>query len=132
MSDHTKENAALETASQLLLDAIQETTGFVPSHLDNRPGAAILVAAHAVVAKLDSMETHHIDLMRELLERVISIASNPLMEIKPTEYESEVMYRALEKDYRDRLAQYGSLHLIAEGGLDIVPALQRFKKISGL
>lgn len=62
------EEAARDTASCLLIGAINETIGFVPPHLDRLPGAAITVAAHALIAKLDAIETSLLAAHRETMD----------------------------------------------------------------
>lgn len=57
-------HTASETADNLLMDAIRDVPGFTPPRVDDNPAEAILIAAHAIVAKLDAMETTLMDALR--------------------------------------------------------------------
>ena len=59
-------NVAFETAENLLMDAFESIPIITPMHVDN-PTTAILVAAHALVAKLDTMESTQLEELRALL-----------------------------------------------------------------
>lgn len=96
----TEDNAHL-TANELLLDAI-ESVGAIQEGANIGSAKAILIGAHAIVAKLDAMETTHLEAMRDLQEGIDCMGArsddNELVPT-PTAHESEVMYRALEEDY---------------------------------
>lgn len=123
MSNLTKENTAFETASHLLIDAIQETHGFVPLHIEAAPGSAIIVAAHALIAKLDSMETSLLDAVGDLRESLDYLAASDDAELTPCKHESEVIYRALEADFLANNTPASIEKMDA--------ALCRFKKLAG-
>lgn len=122
-----QEDTARDTATLLLMDAIEDTTGFVPARLDELPGAAIFAAAHALIAKLDAMETSQLEVLRDLRESLdfLSASTNGNdAELTPTKHESELIYRTLEADYLAHNTPASIENLDA--------ALCRFKKLAGI
>lgn len=120
------EDAAALTATHLLMDAIDEVPYFVPPRMDN-PTEAILIAAHALIAKLDSMETSQLEALRDLRESIDFIAARPDGDNAGdvlTDNERMIIYRALEADY----IVHGDPPSIKEYDA----ALLRFKKLAGL
>lgn len=63
----TKEAAALATADNLMMDAIEAVPSITPTHVNSQT-TAILIAAHAVTAKLDSLESTLIQVVNALRE----------------------------------------------------------------
>lgn len=123
----SQEDTARDTATFLLMSAINDVPGFSPPRLDEFPSEAILVAAHALIAKLDSIETSHLKVLRDLRESLdlLSASTNGNdAELSPTKRESELMYRALEADYLAHNTPASIENLDA--------ALCRFKKLAGL
>ncbi len=117
------EEAAALTATFLLMDAIEDVPNFVPPRVNN-PTEAILIAAHALIAKLDSMETTQLEALRDLCDSLDFIAARPDVDEVPTEHERMVHYRALEADY---LCNH-----TAANPEEMDAALRRFKKLAGL
>lgn len=62
----TAEDNACHAATYLLMDALDAVPGFVPARVDGKLSEAILTAAHALIAKLDSMETNYLEAFRNL------------------------------------------------------------------
>lgn len=120
------EDSANDTATDLLLRAIAEVSGFTPPRLNDYPEEAIIGAAHAIIAKLDAMETTHLEVMRDLQESLDCLGARSdenKPALTPTSHESEVMYRALEDDY---------LRSHQAANIDEMDAtLRRFKQLSG-
>lgn len=76
MSDRpTIEGMAAETAGRLMKESIQFARQAIEKrpYLDT-PTEAVLIATHALIAKLDSMETSHLDAMRGLRESLDSLS----------------------------------------------------------
>ena len=88
-------------------------------------GRSICLSTHALIAKLDSMETSLLDVLGDLRESVDFLAAvhDDLGEA-PTEHERMVIYRALEGDY--------FAHSIPENIKEMDAVLARFKKLAGL
>lgn len=130
----SQEDNAHETANTLLMDAVDAIGRIIPPHV-NSPTTAILDVGHALVAKLDSMESTYINAMNDLRESLDFIAArhdaNAASEVA-TEHEREVMYQALKADYFKRVGEVGSLCIIADGGMAELAAMRHFKKIAGL
>lgn len=63
------EDVAHATADNLLMDAVDSVHIIIPPNVDN-PTAAILIAAHAIIAKLDSMEAVQLQALRDLKESI--------------------------------------------------------------
>lgn len=121
-----EEGAAL-TATHLLMDAIADVPYFVPPRVDN-PTEAILIGFHALIAKLDSMETSQLEALRDLRESLDFLAARPDVNEaseSPTEFERVVIYRALEADYMKSGHPLTSIN-------QMDAALLRFKKLAGL
>lgn len=121
----TIEDVACETADNLLMDAADSVHIVIP------PGvsipSAILIAAHAIIAKLDSMETSQINALRDLQESLDFLGARTEggeLALKPTAHESEVICRALEEDYL--------LNHQAASVDEMDAFLRRFKKLAGL
>lgn len=98
----TPEQNARLAACDLLMDALDDVPGFTPVRSERFPAEAVLIAAHAIVAKLDVMETTHLEAMRNLQESIDCMgaqSNDNELALTPTAHESEVMYRALEEDY---------------------------------
>ncbi|MBI3480338.1 MAG: hypothetical protein HY016_08300 [Nitrosomonadales bacterium] len=117
------ENTATLTATILLMDAIDEVSGFVPPRVDN-PTEAILIGFHALIAKLDSMETHYINAVCDLQKSINSLSCRPDGEVVPTASESERMLGTLKADW---LRQHPE-HTEEE----YREAMRRFEKLAGL
>lgn len=120
-----EETAAL-TATYLLMDAIDDVPGFVPPRVDN-PTEAILIAAHALIAKLDSMETSQLEALRDLrdsVDFVMAGARGDDAELVLTARQREVIYRALEADYMEHNTPAAIEKMDAD--------LRSFKKFAGL
>lgn len=99
----TIEDVAHETACRLMTDAIQFVREIVERHsyLDT-PTEAILIATHARIAKLDSMETsliNALNALRECMSYLVARSDIGGAGDVPTAHERGVMYRALEADY---------------------------------
>ncbi len=116
---------AHESAIALLLDAIESVRA--NREVENIGTAnAILAAAHAIVAKLDAIETTHLEAMRDQLESLDCLGARfdvNAPALVPTSHESEVMYRALEEDY---LLNHKAANID-----EMDAALRRFKQLSG-
>lgn len=117
------EDTAHQTANELLMDAVDAIGVIIPPHVDS-PAAAILIVGHALVAKLDSMESTHLYAMNDLRESVDFIAASHDAGEVPTKQEREIMYRALEADMLENCPP--------EKIEEMDAALLRFKKIAGL
>lgn len=107
------EDTAHQTADSLLMDAVDAIGVIIPPHVDS-PAVAILIAAHAIIAKLDSIETMFLQALH---------CPDDANEV-PTDEERVVIYRALEADYMAR----GNSPSIKE----MDAALLHFKKLAGL
>lgn len=96
----SREFVAHETADCLLMEAIQSVSKIVSPYM-NTPTEAILAIGHALIAKLDSMETSQLDALHALRECMSYLARSDIGEAGdvPTAHERAVMYRALEADY---------------------------------
>lgn len=120
------EDTAHQTANNLLMDAVDAIGVIIPPHVDS-PAAAILISTHALIAKLDSMETSQLEALRDLRESIDFIAARldgDDASDAPKEHERMIMYRALEADY----IVHGDPPSIKEYDA----ALLRFKKLAGL
>lgn len=119
------ENNAHQAANELLLDAL-ESVGAIQEGANIGSAKAILIGAHAIVAKLDAMETTHLEAMRDLQEGLDCLGARsddnePAP--PPTAHESEVMYRALEEDY---LRNHHAANIE-----EMDAHLRRFKRLAG-
>lgn len=118
-SQHTppsKEDSAHEAASELLMDAYKAIGGIFPPNIDS--ATAILIAAHALIAKLDSLETSMLDALRDLRESIDFHAAQSDIEMPHAEYNSELILVTLkaswlrlhpthtEKDYREAMSRF--------------------------
>lgn len=73
MSPHETTDAAC-AANRLLMDAVGATGKIIPPHVEGS-ATAILIVGHALIAKLDSMETTCIDALRDLRESIDYLAA---------------------------------------------------------
>lgn len=123
--EFSQEDNAHQTANVLMMDAAEAIKILFPIN-DYSVADAILIAAHALTAKVDSLETTNINSMNDLRESVDFLAANIERELAdeiPTHQEREIMYRALEAN----LLENSPLEKIE----DMDAALLRFKKITG-
>ena len=120
------EDTARLTATFLLMDAIEDIPCIAP-HRELGVSEAILIAAHAIISKLDSMESSHIEAMRDLRESLDFLGAHTEGDeptLKPTAREREIIYRALEEEYISK-------HQAAN--IDEMDAnLRRFKRLAGI
>lgn len=63
------EDVASETAGHLLMDAADSIRSIIPASV-NSSAEAILIAAHAIIAKLDYMEEVQLKELRDLRESI--------------------------------------------------------------
>lgn len=111
------------TADSLLMEAVDSIGVIIPPHVDNT-ASALLIGFHALIAKLDSMETQYIDAQRDLRESIDFLAARPAGEVVPTASESERMFGILKADW---LRQHPE-HTEAE----YREAMRRFEILAGL
>lgn len=119
------EDTAHESAGGLLMDAFKSVPRIAP-HRDVGTAEAILVAAFALIAKLDAIETTHLEAMHDLQESLDCLgarSNDNEPTLTPTDHESELMYRALEEDYllNHQAASIDEMDAI----------LRRFKRLAG-
>lgn len=117
--------SAANTADKLLVSAFASSERVDITH-EAGPAAAILIAAHALIAKLDAIETSHREAMRDLQESLDFLGAQPEGDeptLRPTDHEREVIYRALEEDY---LQNHKAESI---GQMDAM--LRRFKLLAG-
>lgn len=121
----TVEAIACETADTLLLDAIDSIGAIIPSHIDS-PSTAILLVGHALLAKLDSIETSLIEgmeNMRESLDFLAARSDDKAMPV-PTAGESERMLGILKADWLRQHPEYTDD--------EYIEAMYRFEILAGL
>lgn len=124
------EDTAHQTANNLLMDAVDAIGVIIPPHVDS-PAAAILIAAHALIAKLDSMEASQLEALRDLRESIDFIAarldgydaSDSL-----TAHERQIIFEALKAEYINSESPLNP----KEQESALCDALMRFVKLSGL
>lgn len=73
MSHQPKEEAAYDTANELLMSAISAVNSIAMEC--GFPADPVLIAAHAIIAKQDSIETSLLEALRDLRESVDFMAS---------------------------------------------------------
>lgn len=125
VSAQTVEDVAHETADNLLLDAFDAIPILVPT----RPihtSEAMLIHAHALIAKLDAMEASHLAAHREMmgvLERIASKLDGKTVPA-PTADEGELIVATL----KDAWLKHHPTH--TEG--EYIEAMRRIEMLAGL